>query len=153
MNTFNSIVSFNPSVYATLSEADVLKQIAEVRSKKNDIVNFLKESGQDALAKTIGERIDNLKKIEDQFTFSKSLLNIPIKARKLKSDDEMNREIDDQELKDLWDNAQGKDASGKLFHIGNLGWSMVSDIAKLRGFDARPEVVTEDEYWKRIGKD
>lgn len=153
LKTFNDMVAYNPSVYATLSEADVLKQIAAVRSKKDDIVNFLKESGQDALAKTIGERIDNLKKIEDQFSFGKGLLNMPIKARKLKSDDEMYREFDDQELEDLWNNAQGKNASGKLFNIGNLGWSMISDIAKLRGFDARPEVVTEAEYWKRIGKD
>ena len=66
LQTFQSMIQHNQSIYATLDKSDVLKQIQDIQAKKDDIVSYLKESGQDALADTIGKRIDNLKDVVAQ---------------------------------------------------------------------------------------
>lgn len=150
LKTFQSMIQYNQSIYATLDKSDVLKQIQDIQAKKNDIVSYLKESGQDALADTIGKRIDNLKDVVAQLAQQVAIKDIPIQPRTLKTDAEMYRTFTPDEIKEMWDKAQGSDGRAKLFYKGSNGWDLLSTICKARGFDARPEVVTESEYWKQI---
>lgn len=150
LKTFQSMIQYNQNVYSTLNKADVIKQIQDIQAKKDDIVAYLKESGQDALADTIGKRIDNLKDVIAQFAQQVAIKDIPIQPRTLKTDAEMYRTFTPDEIKELWEKAQGNSGRAKLFHTDTNGWDLLSSICKSRGFDARPEVVTEAEYWKRV---
>lgn len=150
LGTFQSMIQYNQSIYATLNKADVIKQIQDIQAKKNDIVAYLKESGQDTLANTIGKRIDNLKDIVAQLAQQVAIKDIPIQPRTLKTDAEMYRTFTPDEINEIWDNANGNNGSRKLFIKGNNGWDLLSTICQSRGFDARPEVITESEYWKRV---
>lgn len=150
LGTFQSMIQYNQNIYATLNRGDVIKQIQDIQAKKNDIVAYLKESGQNALADTIGKRIDNLKDIIAQFAQQVAIKDIPIQPRTLKTDSEMYRTFTPDEIKEFWDNANGNSGNSKLLHRGKNGWDLLSTICKARGFDARPEVITESEYWKRV---
>src|SRR5574344_1248580 len=156
LSTFQSMIQYNQNIYSTLSKNDVLKQIQDIQDKKDDIVAYLKESGQDMLADTIGKRIDNLKDVIAQFVQQIAIKDIPILPRTLKNDADMYRTLTPDEIKDLWEGVtddQGHiltSGSSKLFHEGKNGWELLSQICKSRGFDARPEVITEAEHWKRI---
>jgi hypothetical protein len=153
LKTFNGMVQHNPSIYTTLDKQDIFNQIKDIRAKKSEIVNYLLESGYDTLAKTISERIDNLKDIEDSINNQISIEDVPIVGRNLKSDDEMYREFSDEELKEIFENAQGSTGYRKLMHQGKYGWDLLKTICDKRGFSARPRVVTDDEYWDEISKD
>lgn len=153
LGTFKSMIQYNQPIYSTLDETDIQKQIQDIRSKKNDVVNFLKESGQDAMANIIEKRIDGLSKIEKYLNANQSLTSIPILPRNLKSEDEMYRELSEEELEKVWDNIQAHDAYKKLTKTGSQGWKLLNEICKLRGFDARPKVVTDNEYWDLVKKD
>lgn len=150
LGTFQSMIQYNQNIYATLNRGDVIKQIQDIQAKKNDIIAYLKESGQNALADTIGKRIDNLKDVVAQFAQQVAIKDIPIQPRTLKTDSEMYRTFTPDEIKVFWDNANGNNGNSKLLYRGKNGWDLLSTICKARGFDARPEVITESEYWKRV---
>ena len=146
--TFNGMVHHNPSVYQTLSNDDILSQIDDLKKKKETIVDFLTESGQDTLAKIIGERIDNLDDIVKTLKAQSSFEDIPILPRNLNP--KMYDEFTEEELQEFFDNAVGRDADDKLLHKGKYGWDLLKTICDKRGFSARPRVITEDEYWKEV---
>ncbi len=158
LGTFLSMIQYNQGIYSTLNGSDVIKQIQDIQVKKRDIVAYLKESGQDELAVTIGKRIDNLKDVIAHLAQQLTIKDIPIQPRTLKSDADMYRELTSEEVDDLWENITDSygqkinSGSSKLLTTGKNGWELLSKICQLRGFDARPEVVTETEYWKRVAK-
>lgn len=153
LKTFNSMCQYNASVYQTLTPDAINKQIEAIQKRKDDIVNFLKESGKDSLADVMEKRIDNLSKISKQLQGTQDITAIPIKPRTLKDAKEMYRDLSEEELKELWKKQSGSSAYSKMTRKGKLGWELLGEICKLRGFDARPQVVTDDEYWKLIAKD
>jgi hypothetical protein len=147
-STFKGMVYHNPNVYQTLSNDDILAQIQDLRSKKQQIVDFLVESGEDALAIIIEERINNLKDIENILANQASIEDIKIQPRTLNPN--MYDEFTEEELQEFFDNAQGSDAYGKLMHRGKYGWELLKTICDKRGFSARPRVITEAEYWQDV---
>lgn len=156
-NVYDTYVSMqvnNPHIANLLDDDDVLKQIAELRKKKGDLVNYLKEIGEDALAKTIGERIDNLKDIETAIDKHKNLGKRTVKPRKLMPAKDMYREFTTQELDQLWNKLKGsgfQKVTEKKVNPG-VGWVALAEVCKMRGFDARGEVVDDKEYWDIVDK-
>ena len=148
--SYKGMILNNSAVFQKLSDDDILAQITEVRKRKNDIVNFLKESGDDKLAVIIEKRIDNLKRIEDDINKRKSLNKPNTTPRQLKPSNEMYKKFTDDELKDFWSGAKGKSAYDKLWHQGGAGWDLLNTICVERGFDARPRVVSDTDFWKHV---
>lgn len=155
--TFRSMSKYNPGIVSQLQPQQILDQIKAIQDKRDDVVNFLIESGEDELAKIIGERFDNLKQISDEINkdiaFKKQRVQArlgKITPRTLKSADEMYGEFDSDTVQELWDNVRKNhsDDQSALISTGKLGWELLSSICQRRGFDARPRVVTEDEFWK-----
>ena len=156
MDTFASMQKASPNIAQLLDDDDLLNQIAAIRAKRADLVNYLKEVGETALAKTIGDRIDNLRLIEQAINRKKNggnLSNHKVLPRKLKPKKEMYREFTDAELKAIFNTQKGngvdrvtaKDASN-----GKPGHLMLSEVCKARGFDARGRVVDDAEYQKIV---
>lgn len=153
LKTFMDMQRFNVGVFNQVSEDDLIAQIDRIQKKKADVVGYLKNSGQDALAATLEKRIDNLSAVKAYLERKKQLANPVVKPRTLKPDSEMYRIFTDAELAQLWKNAQGTDFDDKINSSdGTYGWSLLSEICKLRGFDARPRVVSEQEYWDFVKK-
>lgn len=160
LDTWESMSKYNPGISNILTEDDQLSQIESILKKKDDVVNYLKESGKDDLAKILSERFDNLKQISDKLNLQKlknerkiSDALKKIKSRKLKSDDEMYRDLDKKTLDDIVDRTSNtvgckSDDDYILTYTGKRGWEMLSNVCKARGFDARPLVVPEKEFWK-----
>lgn len=150
LKSFVGMIQYNQVAYSNLNNSDLLNQIRHLRSRKNDVVEYLKQSGNTVLADIIGKRIDNLKDIEKYLQNQRAIKDIPILPRKLKSKKEMYRALTADELKKIYDANPGSNGYGKLLNTGKNGWELLSQVCQLRGFDARPKVVTEDEYWKLV---
>lgn len=159
-DTWKSMLKYNPGIANQLSEDDQLKQIEEISKKRVDVLNFLKESGKDNLAAVINQRFYDLKRVADELRKQKAvseakaaalLGNIP--PRVLKSEDEMYAELDDKKIEELI-NATAKqvgvpaDRDSLLTATDSQGWALLANICRERGFDARPEVLSESDFWK-----
>lgn len=152
LKSFLGMIQYNQVAYSNLKPSDVLNQIRQIQAKKQDVVEYLKQSGNTVLADIVGKRIDNLKDVEKYLQSQRAITEIPIKPRKLKSHADMYRPLTSEELKKIYDANPGTNGRGKLLNTGKNGWEMLSQVCQLRGFDARPLVVTEDEYWKLVAK-
>lgn len=153
MKTFLDMQRFNVGIFSQVTEDELLSQIKRIQAKKDDIVAFLKNSNQDILANTMEKRIDGLDAVRTYLEKKKALANPVVQPRKLKPAKEMYRQFTDDELDSLWKNATGSDYSRKLFDTDDQsGWKLLSDICHERGFDARPRVIGEKEYWDFIKK-
>lgn len=153
-DTFISMQANNPQIASLLDDDDILRQIAELRKKKGDLVNYLKEIGEDKLAKTIGERIDNFKDIESAIEKRKNIGKRTVKPRKLLAAKDMYREFTPQELDQLWKKLQGsglQKVTDKKVNPG-VGWVALAEVCKMRGFDARGLVVDDKDYWAEVDK-
>lgn len=159
MRTYKDMLKYNSLLAKCLIPKDLIQQIDAVTSKKDDIINFLKESGQDKVADILGKRIDNLKKIKDEIEKEeKRKSNLAaakagkIPPRKLVPAKDMYAEIEDDDLQAMLDeiaNIVGSKRSALTdYYHSDTGWTLLSKICQERGFDGRPRVVTEDEFWK-----
>ena len=163
-DTWQSMLRYNPGIANQLTEDDQLKQISDILKKRDDVVNFLKESGQDTLAMVLDKRFDGLKQIEIELNKTKTKKAQKaaaklgtIQPRHLKPDDEMYAELDDKKIEELLNETEKQtgekaDSDRILTAQGNQGWAFLANICKARGFDARPDVVSEAEFWKRRGE-
>lgn len=152
-DTYSAMKVHNPKIANLLTDDDLRKQIADLRKKKGDLINYLKEVGENNLAKTIEQRIDNLSDIENEIDAKNKINNRKVLPRKLKSKQEMYREFTQQELDDLWNKLKGNDGIDKVTRTEvnpGPGWAALSEVCKMRGFDARGEVVDDAEYWKKV---
>ena len=158
VETFNGMVRFNGNVYQYLTEADLHNQINAIKAKKDEIVAYMRmETSLQPYADIMEKRIDNLDNIFNELNKGKNLTQIPIQPRKLKTHAEMYRELNDEELteiRDAWCNLNGVDYDRAPTYKDrkNHGWELLNEICSARGFTARPEVVTEDEFWDRYQK-
>lgn len=152
--TFVQMQNYNSHLSKYLTDDSIKKQIAELRKKKGDLINYLKEVGEDKLARTIEQRIDNLSDIENAIDSKNQINKRKVLPRKLKSKQEMYREFTQQELDDLWNvSLSGMNGADKVTRTDvnrGIGWVALSEVCKMRGFDARGEVVEDDEYWKKV---
>ena len=158
--TYNDMIKYNSLLAKCLVPKDLINQIDACLSKKDDIVNFLKESNQTALADIMDKRIDNLKKIKDKLVKEearKAALEAAklgrVLPRKLKSAADMYVEFTDDQLDKMADDiskGQGISLSSALTdtRFSGTGWSLLSKICQERGFDGRPRVVTETQFWQ-----
>lgn len=154
LGTFTSMQQYNPNVASALDDDDILRQIKEIRLKKDDLVNYLKEVGEDTLAATIGRRIDNMTDIVNAIENKKNIGKRKVLPRNLKPEKEMYREFTPKELDDLWKKFSGSGidkVTDKRTNPGT-GWVMLSEVCKMRGFDARADVVDDKKYWEMIDK-
>lgn len=156
VETFKGMVQYNGAVYSNLTEKDIEKQIKEIKGKKDEILAYMEEAGLSKYAKTMEQRINNLDKIIVELNKNKPIKNRKILPRKLKSAKEMYRDITDKELVDIRDEMM-KELSIKNYDDAitfkdksKHGWELLYRICKARGFDARPQVVDDDEYWKLV---
>ena len=157
LDTYKSMGRYNPGIISQLSNDDIIKQISEISNKKDDIVNFLKESGEDELAKILGDRIDDLKRIEDEINLASLTGSLKVQKkmsnvlpRNLKSEKDMYGNIEEEKTGEIWKNYKSKASSDMdaLCEVGTNGWAVLSELCDIRGFNARPNVVTPDDFWK-----
>ena len=157
--TYNDMLKYNSLVAKCLVPKDLINQIDSIKSKKDDVVNFLKDSGQDSLAKIMAQRIDNLDKIRDAIDKEekrKEALEAAkagkIPPRQLKPATEMYAEFDDKDLDAMLDEVVkdcGYSKDGALTYTEKgVGWKLLARICQERGFDGRPNVVTESKFWQ-----
>lgn len=151
MKTYKDMMRFNPAVFGQQTDNEILVQIQRIRSRKDDIVAYLEDSGQHTLANILGQRIDNLTQIEAYINKQKNLKNPVVQPRTLKDSTDMYRQFTDAELDKMWKAASGSGTS-KLTYHGSLGWELLSTICKERGFDARPRVLDDNAYWNFVAK-
>lgn len=164
VRTYKDMLQYNSLVAKCLVAKDLINQIDVVTSKKDDIVNFLKESGQDKLADILAKRIDNLSQVKNEIEKEearKAALAAAkagkIPPRKLKSAKEMYADIPEDDLQDMLDEVAAKVGGSKTYALtdsyhSDTGWTLLSMICQQRGFDGRPRVVTEADFWKEAAK-
>lgn len=161
LRTYKDMRKYNSLLSRYLVDEDVIAQIDSVLSKKDDLITFLKDWDGDELADILAERINGLKSIKDHLnaeirrkeTISKARAG-KIAKRQLLSETDMYRDIKEDELKQIFDDVASTVGSKKYAltdYQGGTGWSILSKICELRGFNARPRVVQENDFWKEAG--
>lgn len=159
-DTWKSMLRYNPGIANQLSYDDQLKQIDDILKKRDDVVNFLKESGQETLAAILDKRFDGFTQVKAEI--QKTVANNSqkqaaklgqIQPRNLKPDDEMYAEFDEAKINELLDETSKQtgdavDSQGILTSQYKNGWALLANICKARGYDARPEVLSEKDFWK-----
>lgn len=162
LRTYKDMRRYNSLLSKCLVDTDIIAQIDSALDKRDDIVNFLKESGDDKLAKIFGDRIDGLKGIKDyinaELKRKENIANAKmgkIPKRKLLSKSKMYRELDEKELDDIFNEVAkiNSDKNAALtYNSSKNGWAILSKICEARGFNARPRVVKESDFWKEAKK-
>lgn len=152
---FDNLKKFNQAVVYNLTDNDYIRQIDDILKKRDDVINYLQSSGENKIANVLNERFDNLeiikRNLQAKINLAKqNILSLP--PRNLKSDADMYRSLSDQELDSIYQNAPGNHYAKKIFSTGQCGWEVLSEICKLRGFDARPRIVDEQTYWEESVK-
>lgn len=149
--SFDSMQKYNQSVVQNLSKEDLVKQIDEVLKKKDDVVNFLNVSGESNLANIFDGRFNDLVRIKNDLQNQINSSNRKVLPRKLKPASEMYRDFTEAEMVGFWNSVSGRYDS-KINSKDKYGWELLANICKSRGFDARPRVVDEKEYWDLVSK-
>lgn len=155
--TFDDMAAHNKAVFDQLKPTDGIKQIQEIRKLKDKIIQFMTDSNYPkTIVDAMSKRIDNLSDIEKVLTDQQAAYdkqkNRPVRPRRLLPAAQMYREFSDKEIQDFYDNAKGSNHTMKFSRKGKFGWELLHDICVARGFDARPRVVDDDEYWKFCDK-
>ena len=151
--TFDDMVSHNKSVFDQLKPSEGIKQIQEIQKNKDKIIQFMRDSNYPkSIIHAMFERIDNLSDIEKVFIDQQKAYdkqkNIVVKPRTIMPAAQMYRDFTEKEIQDFYDNAVGGGHVDKFARKGKFGWDLLHTVCVARGFDARPRVVEEDEYWK-----
>lgn len=156
--TYKDMLKYNSLLAKCLVPKDLINQIKAIQSKKDDIVNFLQDSRQPALANILAQRINNLGTIKSEIEKEearKAALAAAkqgkILPRKIKPAADMYKSFTEKELQDILDDAvahNGTNYSALNDYHTDTGWRVLSAICQERGFDGRPRVVKESDFWK-----
>jgi len=118
----------NPHLASEVTTTKINKQIKEISKNQKKILDLIED---DDLKLTMKMRIADLKMI--------------LKNANIVNDDPY-RELDEKEL----EKAMNK-ANNDLFSSNDLeGWTFLSEICKMRGFNGKPTVVDEKEFKKQL---
>lgn len=149
---WDSMMKYNPSVLSSLSDQEKIDQIDSILSKKDDVLGFLAVSDQNSLATTFDKRFKSLESIKNDL--EAKILRSSQKAlpRQLKPEAEMYRDFTTEELNDFWVNIIAADYRNKINQTSKNGWELLDNICQSRGFNARPRVVDETEYWNTVSQ-
>ncbi len=153
VRTFKDMKKHNSSIFAQVDELELISQIDDAMTKKDDVINYLNDSGQSNYATILEGRFKNLSKIKSLLQNEYNLKNPTVQPRKLKPANEMYRAFTADELDDIWKGTSGSGYHSKLFNRGGAsGWELLNTICEKRGFNARPRVVSDQEYWNFVAK-
>ena len=150
VDDFLSMQKYNASVVANLSTQDYINQIDDVLNKQGDVMGFLVASNIDMI-KVFDNRFKDLRRIKNDLEAKLAKKNKKVLPRNLKSDADMYRELSDDELDAIWKGQSGSYYWDKLeAKNSKSGWELLGKICEERGFNARPNVVDEAEYWNAV---
>lgn len=148
---WDSMMKYNPSVVSGLSPQDMINQLDELIKKRDDVVGFLVVSNEGSLVNVLDKRFKDLERIKNDLEAKIAKKNRKIKPRNLKPDSEMYKDFSEDEVNDFWQAQSGSDYQRKI-HATNqkVGWELLSSICEERGFNGRPEVIDESDYWNIV---
>lgn len=121
----DTMAQHNPFIAGELTDAKIKKQIKKILVKGDNIVHFIDDKD---LKNTMYERLMDLKEY---------VTDTP---------KDPYRDLKERDLK------RALRRAGKVTNTGPNGWSFLSEICKLRGFDEVPEVLSSKEFDKRLKK-
>lgn len=149
----DSMIKHNGHIFSNLTQADVIQQIDDLSKKKQVVLDFLEATGNLGLKDKMESRFDSLDKVKSDYESKQNAIQArKNKKRKLLPEAQMYRVFDDVELDSLWNSVSGGWRSRLSDNDGATGWNLLSNICEERGFNARPEVVSEFDYWNLVQK-
>lgn len=141
-------IEYNGEALAYLNDKDLTDQLEELYSRKDDVVAYLKADGQSALADLMAKRFEGVKEVLDERLGSLSKPARQLKPRVIKTDAEMYRDLDEDELNQLWESIYGRHYH-KIDNKSKTGFTLLANIANMRGFDGRPEVIDKADFLQK----
>ena len=145
---FDSFVRYNAEVFSELSDDDVNNQLKSLYERRDDVLAYLKADKQTDLSKIMEKRFESVKKVLDDRLSESNKPKRQVRPRVIKTDAEMYRTLEEDDLNEIWDGIYGN-YYHKVFDTGQTGFTILANIAKLRGFDGRPEVLAKADFMKK----
>lgn len=144
----DQFIEYNGEALAYLKDADLNNQLEELYSRKDDVIAYLNADNQKTLANLMEKRFESVKKVLDERLGLPNKATRQIQPRVIKTDAEMYRELDEDELNQLWESIYGRHYH-KISNISKTGFTILANIAKMRGFDGRPEVISKADFLQK----
>lgn len=134
VDELTSMITQNQWISKHLTQDKINSQISDILTKEKEILGLV----DDPILKSI---------LKARMVYMKNRLPVDNtkKPAKKVSNKKMYRELTEDELQVCYDNV-----NGKLHSVGANGWEFLSQICKLRGFDAVPEVLDDSEFNKQL---
>lgn len=153
---WDGMVRYNPQIVANLTPRDFINQIDALKARKDEVLAFFdagKLASKPKVRAIIEARFKDLDRIRGQYEVELQRQQRKVAPRTLKPDAEMYREFTDDELTEIYSSVSGTSAADKLTNTNNqVGWEMLSNICKARGFDVRPDVVDDNTFWAKVAQ-
>lgn len=141
-------IEYNGEALAYLKDADLNNQLEELYSRKDDVIAYLNADNQKTLANLMEKRFESVKKVLDERLGLPNKSTRQIQPRVIKTDAEMYRDLDEDELNQLWESIYGHHYH-KIDNKSKTGFTILANIAKMRGFDGRPEVLSKADFLQK----
>jgi len=126
VDELDSMAQHNPYMASGLTDAQIKKQIKQILVKGDNILSLIEDAD---LKETMTNRLLDLKDyVSDE-------------------EKDPHRELREREI------SRAMRKAGNITATDSNGWSFLSNICKLRGFDKPPTVVTEKEFAKLLKDD
>lgn len=153
---WDGMLRYNPQIVANLTPQDFIDQIDALKARKDEVLAFFdagKLASKSKIRAVIEARFNDLDRIRGQYMVELQRKNKKVAPRTLKPDAEMYREFTDDELTEIYNSVSGTSAESKLVDTDRqVGWKMLSNICKARGFDVRPDVVDDNTFWAKVAQ-
>lgn len=126
VDEIETMMKNNPEFEEFFDDKKLKSQIRYVVKHRNEVLSLIDDP---SLRKKMSSRFDDL---EDRIS---------------KADDDPYRKLKERELRQALENSHGH-----ITHTGENGWTFLSEICKLRGFDSEPTVVESKAFDKLLKK-
>ena len=145
MDDISSMKSHNSSVVGDITAAEIKSQMIDILAKKDEVLDFLEEIGETDLKNKLEKRFnsidDRLNQVARKATDIKDLfVNL-----KCNYDD-----LTDQQMTDVFDKLKTLSGGIGAIDANASGWQFLSEVGKIRKFDAKPEILSEDDFNKMM---
>ena len=141
MDDVASMKSHNSSVVGDITAAEIKSQMIDILAKKDEVLAFLEEIGESDLKNKLEKRFDSIEDKLNQVARKATEIKDLFASVKCNYDD-----LTDQQMTDIHNKLIAMPSGISSIDPNSSGWQFLSEVGKVRHFDGKPEILSEDDF-------
>jgi hypothetical protein len=147
MDDITSMKSHNKSIAGDITAAQIKSQMVDILAKESDVIDFLEEMGEIDLMRKMAKRFKSIDEKLNQT--QRKTTEIKDLFKNLKCDYE---DLTQQEMDDVYSKLSSQPGGVGAIDSNASGWQLLVEVGKMRGFDKKPEVLSDDDFNTMVGE-